>query len=534
MYRLLRRKAKQSMRLRLRREYFTRQITLLMLLMLMVTVNFLLEFRHHPVKVMGFERDPQVLFEERMLPLIVLFLKAAWNALPVGIALWTIQKLASRFIRVLYDTPEERQEEGLSFFQRLRRALLRALLGSKPTPEELRLEASSNFFDRNVFGMEGIALKPLMIVREGRIALGAGSAYDRIGGPGFLVVHNDSAAVLEKGGRLTRIVSSYLGLLERFERVWEVIDLRPQHWVFPVGAMTKEGIPITCEADISFKIDDRPIAQGKGEFPDIIQTQTQADATIEEELKAGGIKRPYPHTANAVFKAATSIWVRIRQKRHPEQLRKWTGRVMISEVEGALRNILAQYRLDWLMRSSQSEQEYPREEIRKQLEEKLRDTFKEGNPVGARILHVDLGQIDVRSDKISRQWIEAWRADWEQRAVESLAEGEAEFARLETAQIHAQAEVALTLTEAIRPLVTDAGDFPPYLLAMRFVQTLRWMAYNPFRHVFLPPEILQTLGELEKALGQAYGSPQEAPTEQVSPGESLTTISRLLMERRRE
>jgi hypothetical protein len=50
----------------------------------------------------------------------------------------------------------------------------------------------------------------------------------------------------------------------------------------------------------------------------------------------------------------------------------------------------------------------------------------------------------------------------------------------------------------------------------------------------LPPEILQTLGELEKALGQAYGSPQEASTEQVSPGESLTTISRLLMERRRE
>jgi hypothetical protein len=96
--------------------------------------------------------------------------------------------------------------------------------------------------------------------------------------------------------------------------------------------------------------------------------------------------------------------------------------------------------------------------------------------------------------------------------------------------------MALTLTEAIRPLVTDVEDFPPYLLAMRFVQALRWMAYYPFRHghVFLPPEILQTLDELEKTLIRIYGPPREASTGQVSPGESfaIAEIGRLLTERK--
>jgi len=191
-------------------------------------------------------------------------------------------------------------------------------------------------------------------------------------------------------------------------------------------------------------------------------------------------------------------------------------------VEGTLRSILARYRLDWLMRPSQPGQKHPREEIRGLLEQALRDAFPVGNPIGARILHVGLGRIDVKDERISTQWVKAWQAGWEQRAVEGRAEGEAEMARLQAAQVRAQAEMALALTEAIRPLVTSVEEFPSYLLAMQFIETLRWMAYDPWKRVFLPPEALRTLDELEKMMDKAG----------VSPDETRSEIRRLLAEAR--
>ena len=220
---------------------------------------------------------------------------------------------------------------------------------------------------------------------------------------------------------------------------------------------------------------------------------------------------------------------------------------MISEVEGALRNILAQYRLDWLMRSPRAggeawsdeearsegegeEASSPREEIRQRLETSLRDTYEAGNPLGVQILKVILGEISVRSDEISKQWMEVWRAGWERRAVESLAEGEAELVRMETAQLQAQAEMVLLLTDAIRPYVDDMADFPPYLFAMRLVQTLRWSAYDPAKLLFLPPETLRELDEWEKALNLVdRSSVGDDPTKQEASEEFLTELQRRFM-----
>ena len=168
---------------------------------------------------------------------------------------------------------------------------------------------------------------------------------------------------------------------------------------------------------------------------------------------------------------------------------------------------------------------HPREEIRKQLEEKLHNSFSAENGVGAKILGVELGEIAVRDvqdedgepfgipDKVYTQWLKAWHAGWEQRAVEDQIEGEAELARLQAAQVQAQAEMALTLTEAIRPLVTDVESVPSYLLAMRFIETLRWMSYDPFKQTFMPPEIMRTLDEMEKMIDK-----QGKPVDESSVG----------------
>jgi len=412
-----------------------------------------------------------------LLPGIVL------NFLPALAALIAIPWAASRFIHTLYDTKDVKE--------------------------------AHEFLHRSVFGMT--APEPIMIIKEGDVDIGAGGLFDRIGGRGFVVVYNDNALVLERGGHLTRVFGPCLGFLGRFERIWEVVDLRPQRWILTDDAMTKDGIPISCEADITFKIDDRFTDQwGEVRTKQPIETENQqvTDAEIVKALGGKGIGEPLPYTDEAVFNAATSLWVRIRQPEHKEQLRKWTGRVVIGGVEGTLRSMLARYRLDWLLQPPQAGQEHPREEIREQLEQKLQAAFPPGNKVGARILNVELGKIDVKDERISTQWTDAWYSTWEQRAVEGMAEGEAELARLQAAQVQAQAEMVLTLTEAIRPFVTSEGARSSYELAARFVETLWWMSYSPGTRAFLPPDTLRTLDELKKLLGDGADTVSDASSQQ--------------------
>jgi len=468
-------------------DYYKRLLVLLLLVFLVLFLGGVAEARHRQIQWLELHANAIAILIIKLLPAALL------NSLPALVALAAIPWLASRFIRTLYDCRDLRE--------------------------------AHDFLRRKVFGMK--KLQPILIVREGRIAVGAGSLYDRIGGRGFIVVDNDSAVVLEKGGRLTRVVGGpSLSFLERFERIWEVIDLRPQRWPLTVDAMTKEGIPVACQADITFKIDDRFVDRRGNERKKLpIEASSRPltdtaleEALLEEALKETGIATPFPYTTEAVFNAATSIRVRIRQQDHKEQLRRWTGQVVFGAVEGTLRSILAEYRLDQLMQPLQPEHKYPREQIREKLEQKLRGAFPVGNEVGACIVDVDLGQIDVKSEEISTQWIKAWQGGWDQRAVESRAEGEAEMARLQAAQVQAQAEMALAFIEAIRPFATDVEEFPPYLLAMRLVETLRWMAYDPWRRVFLPPEILRTLDELGKMVDR----------ENVHPDETHSQIRRLL------
>ena len=458
-------------------------LVLLLVIVLAFFLGFVTEFHHLQIDLAaelglaelrygGLAALPITVFLRNIPSLLLKLLPGVvLNLLPVLVALAAIPWVASRFIHTLYDTKDVKEAHEL--------------------------------LHRNVFGM--IAPAPVLIIKEGDIDVGSGSLCDRIGGRGFVVVHNDNALVLEKGGRLTRVVGPCLGFLGCFERVWEVIDLRPQRWPLPVNAMTKDGIPISCEADITFKIDDRFTDQwGKIQEKQPVEAKSQraTDEEIVKEMEKAGIGEPLPYTDEAVFNAATSIWVRIRQPDHKEQLRKWTGRVVIGGVEGTLRNILARYRLDWLLQPPQPGQKHPREEIREQLEQKLRGAFPVGNKVGARILDVKLGQIDVKDERISTQWIDAWQSIWAQRAVESIAEGEAEMARLQAAQVQAQAEMALTLTEAVRPFVTSEEERSSYQLATRFVETLWWMSYSPGMRAFLPPDALRTLDELRKILGQ--------------------------------
>ncbi len=360
------------------------------------------------------------------------------------------------------------------------------------------IEEAHGALNRIVFGQLG--RNPILIVKEGKFFVGKDTLPGRVGGPATLIVYEDSAVVTEQYGCIKRVIGPGFGNVERFEKVWEIVDLRPQRWVLEVFALTKEGIPISCEADISFQINDQPQEPGGKVHTD----------------------GPYPFAEDAIFKAATSVWV--REPDHPEHFRLWTGRVVIGGAEGLLRNILAGYRLDWLIAPPQPGQKRPREEIRQQLEEGL----NVGN-VGAKLLSVEIGEIQVKardketsrqiSDIVSKQWIDAWHADWEARTLTSRAEGEAELLRIDMARIQAQVEMVVTLTEALQSTLATEGEIEPYILALRFVETLRWMSYNTYTREFMPPEAMRTLKRLQELLGVEAETPDKQVRISWPPGD---------------
>ncbi len=92
-----------------------------------------------------------------------------------------------------------------------------------------------------------------LLIREGRIT-DPESPMARVGGPGYVIIFEDSAAVFEQYGRFTRVLGPGYYLLEPYERVRGVVDLRPQVRKVRVAGFTKDGIPMQGEVEIEFQI----------------------------------------------------------------------------------------------------------------------------------------------------------------------------------------------------------------------------------------------------------------------------------------
>lgn len=231
------------------------------------------------------------------------------------------------------------------------------------------------------------SFKPWLMVQEAAINTDLNplqSLIVRVGGPGNLIVRKDSGVVLEQAGRLTRVEGPGAHPLERFERLYDIVDLRPRRWQFAVEGLSKEGIPVTCETDIVFEID-----RGR-------------QAPTEDT--------PWPMEDRSVFLASTSTWIRERTRPEEQQMMDWKGLIVMVQAAGNLRSILARYPLDRLIAPERGGQTqvsgHPRRDIRAQLE-RILGAFAPS--VGARVLKVELGQIRV-DDAITQQWIDSWRA----------------------------------------------------------------------------------------------------------------------------
>lgn len=266
----------------------------------------------------------------------------------------------------------------------------------------------------------------ISLVRQGKVQHGD-VILERYGGPGEMFVTSDSVVILEKAGKLTRMVRGPAVVeLDHFEKVWDVLELRPHRWVFEVHAITKDGIPIVYSTDVRFQID-------------LSGTPEEQDA--------------------AIWKAAACKWVRDAWRTEPDRLMTWPKRVIIGATEGNMRTLLAQYDLDQLL------DEASRAELRQKLIAALTQAV---SGMGVRLLGVELGDIKLK-DKILQQWIETWRAEKTREMHVRIAEGMAQRAyALEAARAQVRRQIleeSARQSQALREKTVTADGQPEVSLA---------------------------------------------------------------------
>ncbi|MDM8527924.1 SPFH domain-containing protein [Anaerolineales bacterium HSG24] len=334
-------------------------------------------------------------------------------------------------------------------------------------------EKAKWFLMRFKFGPPEIP--PIKLLKEGKVLVCPDDIINRIGGPGHVIVRNDTAVVFQKKGQLTRVGKPGFYPLEPFEKVYDIIDLRPKQWEYSVGAMTREGIPITWNIEVHYQIDD-------------------GGQEATEQV-------PYPCSEEAIFRATTQTW--IREKGRLQDM-DWEGRLIISSTEGPLRSLLSRRYLDELVGADELA---VRESIQQEMEQMLRKTAPS---LGAKILQVKLHNLQVHDD-VTQQWIKTWQQRWHQYSKNKLM-----LQRVENIKTHESLKGKKNL-EQIRVLGESLQSLASRRVAtsivfMRLFEAMDTMYYEHGSRIFLPEKFLEMFTKLEDLLGdklfQGEGEPE--------------------------
>jgi len=344
---------------------------------------------------------------------------------------------------------------------------------------------------RCLFGQRGFG--PWLRLAEGRFADDDEQhVLRRLGGPGTVLVSHDSAAVLARGGRLTRVLEpGTLAALEPFERVYDVLDVRPMRWEWRVRALSREGIPVTLAVDVKFQVD------------------TDGRPPSDE--------RPFPATAEAIFSASTGRWIRAHSRYAHEEAFDWARRVVLSDTEESVRQVVARYPLDALIdpdemaafarrqgrppaAGAEAEAAALGAGPRQVLEAVLLDALRRlAGRLGVQVNELRLGAIHV-DESVHAQWVEAWLSQRQYRALVERRAGEAtREQQRELARAWAQIEMIRTVARAFEEATARDTRVPAQLVVMRLLEVFDQAPLG--ERTYLPDHALNTLERLRKLLG---------------------------------
>ena len=375
--------------------------------------------------------------------------------------LWLVFLLVSL---IVFQIPRLFVQYGQTFFElqpgEVRKLLQRLVLGPSNYPPQ----------------------EPVLNIQDGQIVSEVPGVLEQIGGPGFLGVEHNNAVVTEKLGILSRVLGPGFYTLEPFEKVWDVVDLRPQRRTINVRFMTRDGIPASADAEVVFRI---PFID---EYIQMKQGVESAADTAGTESKVVPL-RTSSFSTDAVLAVTTAKVVNGPQAR--SQVTDWAMSLPENIVDGTVRDVLERYTLDaflypqyWLSLKESvnhdGETEYklvrPQalENHKKQIETNVITLAEES---GIFVEYVELGPVMPVEDAISRAWLEFWQAKLQSVVYQhSIRINVDPVQNDERARIGMLVDLITGTVQKIQGLADNELEVPPELSVLSYLGILRSMS----------------------------------------------------------
>jgi len=374
--------------------------------------------------------------------------------LPGLLGLVAMMGFAVAFVRDVYGMPDWRHAFGYAWLLLFGRAPLSVF--------DLRPSATP------------VAPYPFITVQHGKLdEKSENMPLARFGGPGGVIIFNDSAVFLEQSGRFTRVAGPGAVFLQQFERICETFDLRPHDRSDKVTALTKDGIQVETEVQVRFQLARPPT-----------------------NLGPPTPKVPYPVYTQALIRAGKCHIHSVNVDKGTESVIRWPERA--SGAGGPIRALIGEHRLDELLEPHEPER-YPHQEISQCLQKRLKNSARD---VGAQVLEARMGTLEPTLEEVKKERITSWRADWKSRALTEEARGKAEAIRERgLARAYGQMEIILALMREFQEAVKRGKALPADFVALRFIEVLREVWTRP-GGMLMPVQALRMLDDLRKTVTQ--------------------------------
>jgi regulator of protease activity HflC (stomatin/prohibitin superfamily) len=295
------------------------------------------------------------------------------------------------------------------------------------------------FVANTTFGLPGGGGS--MVVHHGQVEGDSSDDHEiltKLGGPGVLLVKENTAVLTERGARYSRVLGPEAHTLKPFERIRTIYDLRTQMMTGNELAVTKDGIPVRAPVITLFRFkqrmpDEPPSAPQHARFMSVL-------SHFIWNTPLGSVTEP-PVSPDALRRASYEVHV------NPPSKIKWTNAAHNAAASG-VREEITNRRLDELFLPNDPERN-PRREIAAELQKAGHSALAAR---GIELVDSGFANLQVPSEVTTLRRT-LWQTEWDKESTITRSTGEAEgLLQMQTARAEAQAELVKNIIQAIRSM----------------------------------------------------------------------------------
>ncbi len=308
---------------------------------------------------------------------------------------------------------------------------------------------------------------PLLVVtdsfgREHEVRI-SGNPFRSLGRPGLVRAQSHQAVGITTGIRFSRVDGpGTVFITRRFERLFEIVDLRTQLRTNEIEAISKDGNPFKAVLFASFAIDRQ-----QWSVADFHRLKT-VNPLLKDGRELVHTDGSFPFSPARIRAALSTTGVAVGGQDQETAPIHWDDRVM-SQLEEAARFVLAQRNLDELWRPRNDKRGASAlNEISTEIMGLTRPRLQERGVhlFSARVVNF----IFPENHPIIEQQIRTWSSLWQQRAAQAIAKGDVEAGRLQQeAKAYARSILLTSLAEGVKKTNVSRPDLARNIIALRFI-----------------------------------------------------------------